>query len=718
MTSHSADVYEFGPFRLEPAERRLLRAGQEVALPPKAFDVLMVLVSRAGRLVSKEELLDEVWRGTFVEETSLTYTISLLRKALHTDSGSARYIDTVQKLGYRFTADVRTLAAVDSEPASQSASSAGQGPPIPVGPPVTQSGSGPGRLWRWGAVMTLCVLAGGVAGSLLFRQPDQSTEPRARFDEPVPDGIILADGDHPVISPDGRRIAFAGVSGGRRQLWIRPLDVSTPTPLAGTEGATSPFWSPDSRSLAFYVDRKLKRIDVADGHAITLCDGAVVDRAFGGAWDAGVILFSNGPIFRVAEAGGVPEPVTRLDVSRGERRHIVVGFLSDARRFVFSSDPPPGAYYVASLDTLDQRHHLDIGPASVIQGLTISRGVLLYTRESIVFAQRLDERTLKPMATPLTLAKTDPAPWPPRPSASRTGVVVFRSTWFTMRQLTWRGRDGGDIRAVGKPGLYTQVELSPSGTRAVVVRGGSGFQDRDLSLMDLATGIPTLLTSDPTPQSSPTWSPDERRIAFHSAQMGIIAPFVKDLESGKEERVFEPAETLHVDDWTTDGHLVLRTQGAAVFALPLEGERKLRVLADTRYVEDQLQVSTDNRWIAFNSDESGTWEVYVARFPTFTEKRQVSVAGGVQPRWRRDDRELFYLSPDGGMMAVPFNGDGTMTTQGRARELFKTSLNAPSFALGEFDVSADGQRFLILEPTSPRPQIFTFVLNWMDGLDK
>ena len=233
-------------------------------------------------------------------------------------------------------------------------------------------------------------------------------------------------------------------------------------------------------------------------------------------------------------------------------------------------------------------------------------------------------------------------------------------------------------------------------------------------LADFKSGVFSRLTTHPTLESSPSWAPDGRRIAYHSSQTGIVATYVKDLETGKEERVFDPAESVVLDDWTPDGLLVLRTYGLAIFSLAL-ADRKLRQLADTSSTEDQLQVSPDNRWIAFNSDESGTaWEVYVARFPGFTEKRQLSVAGGVQPRWRGDGRELFYLSPDGTMMAVPFNPDGT-PPKGAARALFKTSLNPPSFQQSEYDVSADGERLLILEPASTRPQVFTFLLNWMDA---
>ena len=349
------------------------------------------------------------------------------------------------------------------------------------------------------------------------------------------------------------------------------------------------------------------------------------------------------------------------------------------------------------------------------------RGNLIYARQGALVVQPFDETTLESRGAPITLAEVDPelqVLWQPRASASQTGILVFRSGGNAMSQLTWRGRDGGHRGVVASPGLYTQLELSPNGTRAVVVRGGPWPEDRDLWLADLASGILSRLTAGPGIESSPVWSPDERRIAYHASQGGTVSPYIKHLDTGKEERLLESPERLAVDDWTADGRfLVLRSFGLKVFGLPLAGERKLRLLADTSYSEDQMQVSPDGRWIAFNSDESDAWEVYVARFPEFTDKRQVSVGGGAQPRWRRDGQELFYVAPDSTMMVLTVAA-GASPQFGAARALFKTSLSPPAVEWTEFDVTSDGQRFLILEPARARPQVFTFLVNWTEGLHK
>jgi eukaryotic-like serine/threonine-protein kinase len=239
----------------------------------------------------------------------------------------------------------------------------------------------------------------------------------------------------------------------------------------------------------------------------------------------------------------------------------------------------------------------------------------------------------------------------------------------------------------------------------------------------------------------PAWAPDERSLAFTSFRAGPGTAWLWDFVSGKESLLFDLASSqsqgstireeggvtslaparipdgIAVDDWTRDGkHLVVRTLGRAMFSVPMVGERTARLLADTPFVEDQSQVSTDGRWIAFNSDESGRWEVYLARFPELTEKRQVSIAGGMQPRWRRDGRELFYLSLDGVVMAADISDAGPQgRITGTPRPLFHTNLS-PSPNVPQYDVAADGTRFLVLEPARSGGEPVTFVLNWTTGL--
>ena len=251
--------------------------------------------------------------------------------------------------------------------------------------------------------------------------------------------------------------------------------------------------------------------------------------------------------------------------------------------------------------------------------------------------------------------------------------------------------------------------MSPHGRHATVVRLDVR-RHGDLWDWDLTSGIFTRLTTDPTHDSDPSWSPDERALAFTSDRAGRTAMFLKDSVTGKEEPLVAFDEDVAIDQWTPDGRFVIfRTFGKAVYAMPLDGDRTPRMLADTPYVEDEVHVSPDGRWVAFNADESGRWEVYVAAFPTFTSKRQISSGGGVQPQWRGDGRELFYLAPDGSVMSVRV--DTPHRVHGQAAGPPVHGNIAAEDGLPQYGVTADGQRFLALERVVGATS-FTFLLNW------
>ena len=227
--------------------------------------------------------------------------------------------------------------------------------------------------------------------------------------------------------------------------------------------------------------------------------------------------------------------------------------------------------------------------------------------------------------------------------------------------------------------------------------------------MNLATGIFSRFTTDPAFDTDPSWAPDERALAFTSFRTGRATVFVKDLDTGKEEQLVRLDEEAAVDQWTPDGRfIVFRTFGKAVYAVPLSGDRKPQMLIDTSYVEDEVHVSPDGRWVSFNPDESGRWEVYVAAFPTFTSKRQVSSGGGVQPQWCADGRDLFYIGLDGSMMRVRVT-TGTKFTASAPEALFESRI-APTSGVPRYAVSTDGQRFLAIEGSDTR-RSFTFLIN-------
>jgi eukaryotic-like serine/threonine-protein kinase len=726
MSSSPGVAYEFGPFRLEPSERRLLRDGEDVSLPPKALDLLVALASRPGRLVKKEALLEEVWPGVFVEEANLSYTVSLLRRAIEGGNGDQRYIDTVPKQGYRFKADVRAVAGAEAThegvPHAPDQEADGPQTSIPVATDAQEAVARPRRQWGYIAIgVGVVALAAFALIAAVHRRVDDPPifSAPARFDVAVPEGINLSLSYRPEISPDGRRVAFVAWTDGHGQIWIKRLDSATMQPIPGTDEGILPFWSPDSRWIGFFAQGKLKRVDPDGGPVLTVCElpresQSSQWRTQRGIWNSsGVILFSIGRVYRVSDTGGVPQPVTDVDVARSEAQHAVMGFLSDGRRFIFSEIPHPGTFFVSSLDSPRDRDTLTIGaPGDGITAVATTSGFLLYAKRGAILAQPFDDQSLRFTGPATTIAD---GAWS-SPSASRSGIVMFQTAGYPLMQLTWRGRDGSSLGVVGVPDTYLQVELSPTNRRAAVVRGGSWPLEMDIWLADLTSGLFSNLTAYSGLESDPQWSPDERRLAFTSTRDGPWAPFMKDLVTGKEEKLIDEQQDLPVDDWTNDGRfLLVRSKRRALYALPVSGERKLQLLAETSHGEDETQVSPDGKWVAFNTTSPGA-EVYVARFPSLTDRRQVSPAGGAQPRWRRDGRELFYISNDGTLMTVETAPDGEFPFR-QARPLFMTALEkAHSAEMNEYDVSADGQRFLILERKRRSAKGFTFLVNWTQGL--
>jgi Tol biopolymer transport system component len=586
-------------------------------------------------------------------------------------------------------------------------------------------------VWFGAGALVVALLAAGLWLTRPAAPP--RVEPRARFDITLPERLGFDWPDWPVVSPDGQRLAFTARSEGRRQLWVRQMSGAV-SRLADTEGAAFAFWSPDGRTIAFFAGGRLKKVDAGGGPVTAVADSHSISR---GAWGPdGTILYvprANGPVHVVSERGGASRPVTTIDASRGETSHRAVSVLPDGRHFLFAASGTSDVIYAGSID--------GGVPREVLRGVStaafVKPGHLLFNRQQTLMAVAFDPGTLATRGQPYPLAEQVAGG---AFSASDTGTLVYRSG-SSASVPTWITREGQRLPATTPPAYYQQVTLSPSGRRAAVQRIDVDTGNPDIWVIDVGTGIPSRITLDPALDADPAWSPDERRIAFTTFRSGRGTIDAWDLVTGVEEPLFEmpasqqspagggqvragtltslaPAripEGVTLDDWTADGRsLVVRTFGRAVYAVALTGDRRATLLADTPYVEDQSQVAPDGRLIAFNSDESGQWEVYIARFPEFTDKRQVSSAGGMQPRWRRDGRELFYVALDGTVMAVPIAA-APAPAAGMPVPLFRATLS-PSPNVPQYDVTADGARFLVLEPSSPGGEPITFVLNWAAGL--
>jgi len=533
------------------------------------------------------------------------------------------------------------------------------------------------------------------------------------------------------VSPDGHHIAFVASSGAGPQLWVRALDSLTAQPLPGTEGASYPFWSPDSRFIAFFADGRLKKIELSGKSPQILCDAL---EGVGGAWNReGTIVFSRSfsgePLYRVPASGGAPAPVTRLDSSRREDSHRWPYFLPDGRHFLYlasiSTRQANNAIYVGSLDSQEARR-LVTANSSVAYA---PPGFLLFVSNETLMAQPFDpdRLALKGDAVPIAERVQPSVPNAYASfSVSENGVLTY---WAgtAESELVWFDRAGSRLGALGGASDYMSPSLSPDEKRVAVVRSDSHTGSRDIWLIEVARGTHTRLTSDRAEEAFPLWSPDGGRIVFISNRDGPEDLYQRLLTgAGRDEALYKSsAPHKHPMDWSRDGRFILyhtrqaRT-GADLWVLPLSGDRRPFPLLQTEFGEWHGQFSPDGRHVAYTSDESGAWEVYVQPFPGSGERLRISASGGGQPRWRRDGNELFYIAADGTMTAVPLDRGSGSLSAGIPKALFKTSVHTPSLSvIFGYAVTGDGQRFLINTPAADALRTpITVVLNWTAELKR
>jgi Tol biopolymer transport system component len=529
------------------------------------------------------------------------------------------------------------------------------------------------------------------------------------------------------ISPDGRRLVFAATVDGKTQLWLRTLDTVRSQPLAGTEGASGPFWSPDSRSIGFIADRKLKRVEATGGPVQTLTD---MRTAAGATWNAdGVILFTPqlaGPIHRISAAGGVPAPVTHME--QGQTNHLHAQFLPDGRHFLYfaaGNNADVTGVYAASLEMPEQARRLVAAESAAVYA---PPGFLLFVRQGTLVAQSFDARRLTLAGDPLPLAEralVEVGRSRPAASAAANGVLAFGAGTSALRQLTWTDRTGASrgVQGPSDPTL-SAAALSADGSHAAAMRVVDGSAD----IWTFETGSDRVrrITAGPTADLAPVWSPDGQRLIFSRNAKGMFDLYETPAGGSPATPFFTTPEGKLATDWSLDGRFVAyHTPDPKtlldIWAVPVQGDRTPVEVRRTPFNDVQGQFAPNGRWMAYVSDESGQNEVYVQPFPGPGESMPVSTAGGVQPRWRRDGRELFYLGADGRLMAVAIastSNDSSLQV-GSPVPLFAPRIaggpTVPTNGTANYAVTADGTRFLINTLVGDGTYPITVVLNWVPG---
>jgi DNA-binding winged helix-turn-helix (wHTH) protein/Tol biopolymer transport system component len=679
-------LYQFGPFRLDVARAELSRNGESIPLTGKAFETLLALVERRSRLVLKDELIKLIWPDAFVTDDSLAQLISVVRRALDDDPSRPEYIATVQRRGYKFVAPVRAIGFEDGEATTSQES-------VTVASPSKSN-----RVLTSSLIAWIVVAAGGVLLAAWWtRAPAAFTKgvqgPLYFSEEPPPHTTLASAA---TISPNGQYLAFVAQDreSGSKQLWVQELSHPDARPLSGTDDAFRPFWSPDSRLIAFFADGKLKRTSIDDGATLTLAD--VGYRPSGGSWSSkDVIVYADrlSGLFKIPASGGPVTPATTLNVEAQERGHMFPRFLPDGQHFLYyiqSGNADVSGTYVGSLES-DERHRVfDDSYSSVIYS---PDGYLVYRRAGVILAQLFDLKTLQLNGVPTTLLAGNESSQL-NVSSAATGILTLASD-IARPELAWFSRKGERIGTLKAPATLANPAISPD-QRLLAANGDSG----DLWIVDLERSIPTPFGKG----QLPIWSFDGSGITFTTRTVpGTTDMTIRPVGSKEEPTdhlLVRSREMKLAGSGSRDGRYFVYTVSDPhtrldLWALSMTGNRKPTSFLTTGSNEMQGQISPDGQWIAYTSDESGRWEIYVQSFPVPGNKQAVSVEGGSEPQWRNDGKELFYLALDGTIVGVDMQL-GPTARIGDAKRLFRSGavLDATTVR-NRYVATADGRRFLV-----------------------
>jgi serine/threonine protein kinase len=593
---------------------------------------------------------------------------------------------------------------------------------------IETSGSPKRSDWRdylgW-LIAGLFALIAALTLSMSWFNRSQPAAQAARFSILPPDKTNFSEISF-ALSPDGRMLAFcAADANGKTQLFLRPLNSFDAQPLSGTQGAALPFWSPDGRSIAFYSDSKLKRIDISGGSVQTLC---AAENAGGGTWNSAgdlIISPSGGELYRLSANGGVPTPLTTLDKSRGEQSHWLPQFLPDGQHFLYYAScrqAGQSGIYVSSLTDKTVRLVL-----STDHNALYASGHLLLVKDGALMGQTFDSRAMKLSGEPFLIAEQVRSFFLiPHLTASQNGILAYQSGGAKTPQLVWFDRNGKQLGTVGEAADFSNPSLAPDENRIAVCIRDPQTKMRDIWLFDLTRGAKSRFTFDPAEDLNPVWSTDGSRIYFSSSRKGPRDLYQKRVNAAEEEEIFyASAEIKNVEDISPDGRFLLyntnpstpnNTSRNDLWLLPLEGERVPKPFLKLQFNEDQADISPDGRLVVYRSDESGTEEIYVATFPQIGGKWQVSSGGGDEPRWRRDGKELYFTVRDRKLMAAEVKTNSGSVEIGVPTLLFETQLS--NLGRNRYVVTGNGQKFLVSARLDETVVPINVVLNWTSEIKK
>ncbi len=585
---------------------------------------------------------------------------------------------------------------------------------------------------RLGWSLIVLALAAVVVWLVALRSPSATNGPGVmRFAVTAPGtGTVLADTTAGVISPDGQHLVFTVVDpSGNARLWVRTLDALSVTQLPGTENAVQPFWSPDGRTVAFFSDGKLRKVSIAGEPADAICDAP---DGRGGSWGKdGVIVFApraEGPLYQISADGSGMAEVARPDTSRGERALRFPVFLPDGRHFLYVSVPRRADglldVYLGDLGSKERGRVMTASSVPVPAGPEY----LIYALGDRLVAQRFDASRLEPVGAVTTLStvprysRFDGAP---SASASLNGIVAHPPTSQPNTELVWLDRAGRQISKISLPtATYINPAVSPDG-RWVAVERMSSSAAADLWLVDLQRGVPSRLTFDGSvATTTPFWSQDSTRIAFQHSRGGVYDIYEVSASGSAEPKPLVQSNIVYKvpDAWSKDGKYLVFSQiegptGWDLWLLPLQGDRKPVPYLRTPFNELAADISPDGRWLAYSSDESGTFQIYVRSFPQPGEKHQVSVSTGTGVLWSQDGRKLLisannpFIPIMGPISVVDVETSPTFKT-GTPRILF-----TPRQDIIGLTATGDLQRFVAAVPAdSEPPSSFTVVVDWQAAL--